>query len=96
MHEAAFDVGAFNLSIAMRGKLGAGTPRGLADARPDKSVGFGACIAVLGGLGAVSGPWGRFSGDSRRRCEIQPARRWPRRCFSRPETGVFCHEAAKL
>jgi len=26
-------VGAFNLSVAMRGKLGAGTPRGLADAR---------------------------------------------------------------
>lgn len=31
-------VGAFNLSIAMRGKLGAGTPRGLADARKSTNV----------------------------------------------------------
>jgi hypothetical protein len=40
-------VGAFNLSVAMRGKLGAGTPRGLADARKRAK-------AALEGLAAAS------------------------------------------
>ena len=50
-------VGAFNLSIAMRGKLGAGTPRGLADARKRTKV------SVLGLVLASWAALGRLCGD---------------------------------
>jgi transposase len=65
-------VGAFNLSIAMRGKLGAGTPRGLADARkPPRAAVLGlvwASWAASGplceALGAVFGPLRAKLGNS--------------------------------
>ena len=51
-------VGAFNLSIAMRGKLGAGTPRGLADARKRTKVSV--LGLVLASWAVVRGPGGGF------------------------------------
>ena len=52
-------VGAFNLSIAMRGKLGAGTPRGLADARKRTKVSvLGLVLASWAALGRLCGALG--------------------------------------
>ncbi len=66
-------VGAFNLSVAMRAKLGAGTPRGLADAKKRAKTALGELVlaswTTLGrlceALGAASGKGPRFS---RRAC----------------------------
>ncbi len=67
-------VGAFNLSLAMRGKLGAGTPRGLADA---KSVanglrsGFWAALTAL--HEALAALFGRLRAQARDSAGAPPA-----------------------
>ncbi len=59
-------VGAFNLSIAMRGKLGAGTPRGLADARKRTKVSvLGLAFAAWAALGRLCGALGAVFGRFR-------------------------------
>lgn len=57
-------VGAFNLSIAMRGKLGAGTPRGLADARKSaKAPVWGLAFATWAALGPLCKALGAVFGQ---------------------------------
>lgn len=59
-------VGAFNLSIAMRGKLGAGTPRGLADARKRTKVSvLGLAFAAWAALGPLCDDLGAVFGQLR-------------------------------
>ena len=59
-------VGAFNLAVAMRGKLGAGTPRGLADARKRAKTGLeelaAASWAALAALRRLFGASGAVFG----------------------------------
>jgi len=59
-------VGAFNLSIAMRGKLGAGTPRGLADVRKRaKAAVEGLSLASWAALGRLCEALGAVFGGLR-------------------------------
>ena len=56
-------VGAFNLSLAMRSKLGAGTPRGLADARKRAKAAFeGLPLASWAALGRLYAALGAVCG----------------------------------
>ena len=83
-------VGAFNLSLAMRSKLGAGTPRGLAAKRAQTAF-EKLAMASWAALTWLSRHCWRFAGRPGPRRKIPPARLRLRRSFWRPENGAFRH-----